>query len=291
MWYPERKESCDSLRAKTERLGLSDEWWEKDFIMADRGRKNLVWEIRKRLLALSPEELFHIAKEVGPVPGEDPSELDREDTEGCFEYIHKFMYSKHLLESEDMGMVELLVLNDAIDMVIRSRGNVTVPVDSSVNEERESTDVASQSSGLVHLDNANVPATGSANVTSDSLVISQPLTATGITTTSSTGNVVPDDVMKMLESYEDLSKKLRCFMNIPTTQAASQPTAVQPTLQNIHTAFTTTAPPTPVHPTPQNNNTPSPSSRATVFTSAAPSTPTPPPPSAAAAAAAAAAAV
>lgn len=224
--------------------------------MADRERKNLVWEIRKRLLALSPDELFHLAKEVGPVPDKDPSELDSEDAEGCFNYIHEFMYSKHLLESEDTGMAQLLVLNDAIVDAIQSRSNVTFPIDSSVNNETQSTDVASQPSGLVHSDNVNVPATDSVNATSDSLVVSQPLTISGVAATSSTENVMPDDVQKMLECYGDLSKKLRQFMTI---QPISQPTSVQPTLQNNNPAsmhISTSHPtphPTPVRPTSQNN--------------------------------------
>ena len=234
---------------------------ERTFIMADSGRRDLVWEIRKHLLALSPDELFQIAKEVGPVSGEDPSTLDREDTEGCFNYIQGFMYSKHLLESEDTGMAELLVLNDAIVKILQSCSKVTLPVDPSVNEETQSTDVA-QSSGLAHSGTVNVPATSSANVTSDSVAHSQPLSASGIATTASAGSVIPDDVQKMLDSYDDLSKKLRQFMTTPTTQPTSQTTPVQPALQNnnTHNLNTPTSHPTPhytpVHPPPQNHDTP-----------------------------------
>ncbi|KAF7699928.1 hypothetical protein HF521_002886 [Silurus meridionalis] len=69
--------------------------------MADRVRKGLVWDIRKSLLNLSSVELFQVAKSIGPIPGKDFSELDVEDQEGCLEYINAFMYSTHLLESED----------------------------------------------------------------------------------------------------------------------------------------------------------------------------------------------
>ena len=233
--------------------------------MAERGRKGLVWEIRKSLLALSPDELFVVANDVGPAPGESPPVLVREDAEGCFNHINAFMYSKHLLESEDEGMVELLELNDAILKILQFHSNVTIPVDSSVEAGTQSTDVASQSSGL---DTANVPSTDSVNVTSGSAVSVQPPSVLGIPATSSADSVRPDEVQKMLESYEDLSKKLRQFMNIPTPQSTLQPTPVQPDLQNNNTTHMhmPTSEPTP-HFTPvhsisphntQNNNKPFP---------------------------------
>ncbi|XP_042073634.1 Ig kappa chain V region 3381 [Haplochromis burtoni] len=60
--------------------------------MADQERKSLVWDIRKSLLSLSSNELFQIASTVSPVPGKDAAELSSGDAEGCFEYIHAFMY-------------------------------------------------------------------------------------------------------------------------------------------------------------------------------------------------------
>lgn len=90
--------------------------------MADRVRKSLVWDIRKRLLNLSAVELFQVAKSIGPVPETDFSELDTEDQEGCLEYINAFMYSIDLLESEDRGMTELLVLQEMVEAVIQEHG-------------------------------------------------------------------------------------------------------------------------------------------------------------------------
>lgn len=90
--------------------------------MADRVRKGLVWDIRKSLLNLSSVELFQVAKSIGPIPGKDFSELDVEDQEGCLEYINAFMYSTHLLESEDRGMTELLVLQGTVEAVILEHG-------------------------------------------------------------------------------------------------------------------------------------------------------------------------
>ncbi|ROI81897.1 hypothetical protein DPX16_22132 [Anabarilius grahami] len=62
-------------------------------IMADCARKRLVWDIKKDLLTLPADELFHIVKVIGPTPGKDTSELDLEDSEGCFEYIDALMSS------------------------------------------------------------------------------------------------------------------------------------------------------------------------------------------------------
>ena len=223
--------------------------------MADRARKNLVWEIRKCLLSLSPDKLFQIAMGVGPVPGEDPSKLDSEDVNGCFDYIHEYMHSKQLLESEDTGMVELLMLKDAIDKVMESHSTVTLPVDPHACEEPELINLALQSNGSTHLATANVT-TGLVNVTSDNIVNAQLLSASGIATTANTVTVMPDDIQKMLESYEDLSKKLRQFMSVPT----SQPTLAHSSPSNNNTpslTIPTSHPPlqpAPVQHIPQNNS-------------------------------------
>lgn len=44
--------------------------------MSESGRKSLVWDIRRSLLTLSVEELFRIAKDMGPVSGQDRSEVN-----------------------------------------------------------------------------------------------------------------------------------------------------------------------------------------------------------------------
>ncbi len=82
--------------------------------MAARTRKRLVWDIRKNLITLPSDELFHIAKAIGPVQGKDSSELDLEDSEGCFEYIDAFMSSESLLDMEDQGMSRLLLLQETV---------------------------------------------------------------------------------------------------------------------------------------------------------------------------------
>lgn len=90
--------------------------------MAEKERKSLVWDIRKNLLSLSPDELFQITEQVGAFPYRDPSELSSGDAEGCFEYISTFVYSKDLTESEDMGMGKLLALKDVVDDIVQPGG-------------------------------------------------------------------------------------------------------------------------------------------------------------------------
>ncbi|KAJ8012611.1 hypothetical protein DPEC_G00044660 [Dallia pectoralis] len=66
-------------------------------------------DVRKDLITLPADELFRIAKVIGPIRGKDLAELDMEDSEVCFEYINAFMLSKSLLETEDQGQYELRV--------------------------------------------------------------------------------------------------------------------------------------------------------------------------------------
>lgn len=47
--------------------------------MAESERYILVWDIRQSPFSLSAEDLFHIAKWVGPFAGQDQSELQEED--------------------------------------------------------------------------------------------------------------------------------------------------------------------------------------------------------------------
>ncbi len=85
--------------------------------MSSGGRKSLVWDIRKSLLTLSAGERLQV---------EDQSELVEGDQEGCYDHINSFMYSKQLLDTEDEGMVQLLMLKDAIDDVVKCRDDVSM---------------------------------------------------------------------------------------------------------------------------------------------------------------------
>lgn len=89
--------------------------------MSSGGRKSLVWDIRKSLLTLSAEELLRVARAANLVSDVDQSELVEGDREECYDHINSFMYSKQLLETEDEGMVQLLMLKDAIDDIVKCR--------------------------------------------------------------------------------------------------------------------------------------------------------------------------
>lgn len=82
--------------------------------MADCTRKRLVGDIQRDLITLPSDELFHIAKVIEAVQGKDSSELDLEDSEGCFKYICAFMSSESLFETEDQGMSILLSLQETV---------------------------------------------------------------------------------------------------------------------------------------------------------------------------------
>lgn len=181
----------------------------KDVVMADQERKSLVWDIRKSLLSLSSNELFQIASTVGPVPGKDAAELSSADVEGCFEYIHAFMYSKNLLDAEDRGMGELLALKDVVDEVVQSQSSVIPPTGSA---QPANTDVL-----FSDVTNVTSPVTASAKLITE-------------TTNELSCDVSPENVQKMLLDYEELSRKLGRLMHIPTPQATAQPTLCPPSL-------------------------------------------------------------
>ena len=85
--------------------------------MSSGGGRSLVWDSRKILLTLSAEELIRVAKVVTSVSDVDQSELVEGGQEACYDHINSLMYSEQLLETEDEGMVQLLMLKDAIDEV------------------------------------------------------------------------------------------------------------------------------------------------------------------------------
>lgn len=82
--------------------------------MADRVRKQLVWDIKRELISLPADELFRIAKVLESKSKHDASELDLEDSGVCFDHINAFMSSELLLETEDQGMSELLSLQEMV---------------------------------------------------------------------------------------------------------------------------------------------------------------------------------
>lgn len=167
--------------------------------MADSERKSLVWDIRKSLLALSPEQLFQIASNVGPVPGKHPSELTSGDAEGSYEYINSFMYSKAMLEAEDRGMGELLALKDIVDDLLHSTSSPVGAMETSV-----------ETSTPVH---APPP----------SLQTSQTDTVeTSMDNSNTSPSISQEEVRKMISDYERVSKTLQELVKTPTMQPAQE---------------------------------------------------------------------
>lgn len=171
----------------------------KEDNMADGERKSLVWDIRKGLFALTSEQLFQIALKVGPVAGRDPSKLLSEDAEGSFEYISSFMYSEEMLQAEDSGVAELLVLKDLVDDLLQPPSSLTGAVEGNV--ETSIVDPAPPSSlETTHSNMAQMLRDNS----NTSPTISQ------------------EEVRKMISDYERASKALQDLMNSPTRQQAQE---------------------------------------------------------------------
>ncbi len=89
--------------------------------MASSERKATVWEIKKRLYHLTHDELIGLVDCLEPAADPERHRLDLTDEECCFEYIVNYMTSNYLLELEDGGFAQLLLLKDNVDAVIQKR--------------------------------------------------------------------------------------------------------------------------------------------------------------------------
>lgn len=83
-------------------------------------RKELVWSIKKNLYKLSGAEAYQLARDL--VTDSQSSELESTDEEGWVDCIINYMQSDALLNSEDEGMSQLLVLNDLVCSMVENRG-------------------------------------------------------------------------------------------------------------------------------------------------------------------------
>ncbi|KAL3995790.1 scotin [Sarotherodon galilaeus] len=181
--------------------------------MAEGGRKSLVWDIRRSLLTLSAGELYKVAKKVGPADPGQP-ELDVTDQEGCFDHISSFMHSKPLLEAEDGGMVDLLMLKDFIDDVIENRQvcddgeNVDSPVIQTITQTVQP---ARPSSGVGDSPTQTVPVTRIANM------VNRPPVA-GTTSPTGLASSIPDITNAELQEIQSVM--------VPTEQSPRHPTGL-----------------------------------------------------------------
>ncbi|KAM3612474.1 uncharacterized protein V6R79_008774 [Siganus canaliculatus] len=72
-------------------------------------RRQLAWAIKKNLYKMSVSNVYQVALNIDS-PG--TSDLQSSDEEGCVDFILNYMQSDYLLNSEDEGMSQLLMLND-----------------------------------------------------------------------------------------------------------------------------------------------------------------------------------
>lgn len=218
--------------------------------MADSERKGLVWSIKKSLLTLTADELFHLAQSVGPVPGKDSSTLKVGEEESCFEYILAFMNSDTLVESEDSGMAVLLELNDTVNNVIQSCvAQSKTGADVNVHNVL-STPVLSENV------TAGQPDAVTDDITTDNVTTTAPNTSTTHTATVSLAAPSPNtnppfthadanttqntdtELQRMLSSYAELGNKVLQYINNPTSPPTLTPTpahSTPPSSNNTHT--------------------------------------------------------
>lgn len=193
--------------------------------MADGEMKRLMWDIKKSLFDLSPSNLFEIANNVGPVPGEGQSKLEREDHEGCFDHICKFIHSEHHLEQEDRGMTDFLVLKDLVDDALQSQTvtKVVKPIESDTVDVGAPQVVVTNAAMNAHsndITNTTTPVnTDQVNPISDNV---------GATMPDSVGTIQDVELQRMLLSYEELGKKLKQYIDPPTTQLLTAPHSLTP---------------------------------------------------------------
>lgn len=198
-----------------------------------------MWDIRKSLLTLSAEELYDVAKNVGPEEP-DQTKLNPEDQEECYGHISSYMNSKPLLESEDGGMVNLLMLKDYIDEVIKNRqaqyaSGDSEAVDSHTTQTVTPTVPTAHSPGDLIVSPRQItpvtdmvnqpPVVGAASQTGPASSISDnkfsdAFTVGSVRTVAKTASdLTNSELQKMLSSYEELGERLRQSIMVSTEQS------------------------------------------------------------------------
>ncbi|CAL9692527.1 unnamed protein product [Knipowitschia caucasica] len=89
-------------------------------------RKELIWSIRGRLFTLKDSDLHKLAGSLA-VETKDTVLFNQDDKEGCMDYVTSYLQSSKLLQLEDEGLSELLVLNDLIDQITQTSNLALTP--------------------------------------------------------------------------------------------------------------------------------------------------------------------
>lgn len=175
--------------------------------MEDNERKKLVWIIKKGLFRLSADELLQLATDVPYTPDQDSAALNKQDEEGCIDYICSYMGSALLLGLEDQGMSELLHLNDRIIEIIEKRSPTEATGDGGVELVLPAGDVSShlpQNTAHIDIETADL--------------------------TSKT-EALESQLSRLISSYNTLCQNLKHTSNQPTANESCQPHS-QTTLQS-----------------------------------------------------------
>uniref|UniRef100_A0A3B1J7S5 ribonuclease H n=1 Tax=Astyanax mexicanus TaxID=7994 RepID=A0A3B1J7S5_ASTMX len=165
----------------------------------DKERKGLVWKIRKGLHTLTSDELFQITRTITEVPELEHMTVERDDEEGCIDYICTYMQCDTLLDLEDKGFSHLLMLKDAVDDLVQCRIATVVspPVGSEVI-----VDVPEQTpSHRVQI--SHTPPHAHAKV--------EHATSDWFPATATSPNTHTSEYQQLLTSYEELGRKLATY--------------------------------------------------------------------------------
>ena len=82
-------------------------------------RKDLLFDIKKKLYTLSGAEAYEIAKSLGT----DHDRLNPTDEESSIDHILTFMYSDEWSGSEDEGLGHLMHLNDVTTYQLKAENS------------------------------------------------------------------------------------------------------------------------------------------------------------------------
>lgn len=122
--------------------------------------KKLAWSIERRLFAHSNIQLFELATNIATDNG-DPVWFKQTDDESCMDYVTAYIQSDTLLQLEDEGLSQLLMLDDGIDQLIKK----SYPAELSVSELAEQETLATPSPHPSNMISGSPPSSDNALVT------------------------------------------------------------------------------------------------------------------------------
>lgn len=161
-------------------------------------RREVVWDIKKKLFKLSSSDIYQVAKDIA-IDSQHEEELNPNDEESCMEHVISYMQSDTLLALEDEGMSQLLGLNDLICKIMNADVPVTFPV-------------GVLSDGSTHVTPSPSPSTTIPNTASQPHF--HPNTH---------ANTATQSVGELRQVYEELGEKLRRCESTATPPATAYP--------------------------------------------------------------------